>query len=128
MSYEFTGKLIEKYDAVQVTEKFKKREFVLEKDEQAGSFSFTNQIKFQLSQDKCALLDNIQLNTEIKVSFNVRGRRWEKDGRVNYLTNLEAWRIESVANGGSSNSGMDNYPDIPADMPSSPMGNDDLPF
>ena len=33
MSYELTGKLLEKFDAVQRTETFKVREFVVEKAE-----------------------------------------------------------------------------------------------
>ncbi len=36
MSYEFTGKLVAKYDTVQRTETFKTREFVVEKSEDIG--------------------------------------------------------------------------------------------
>ncbi len=39
----------------------------------------------------------------IKVSFNIKGNRWEKDGKVNYITNLDAWKIES---GGAAPSNM----------------------
>ena len=32
----------------------------------------------------------------IKVYFNIRGRKWENNGQVSYFTNLEGWRIEKL--------------------------------
>ncbi len=52
--------------------------------------------KVQLIQDRCDLLETIQLNENIKVYFNLRGRKWENNGQVSYFTNLEGWRIEKV--------------------------------
>ena len=92
-----TGRLIEKFDTQEVTASFKKREFVLEKKEDANGREFIEIIKFQLSQDRCDLIDPYEINEEIKVSFNIKGRKWEKDDRVSYFTNLEAWRIEKTA-------------------------------
>ena len=84
---------------------------------------FTEHIKFQLTQDRCDILDRFNVNEQIKVTFNIKGRRWEKDGRVSYFTNLEAWKIEKVNN--ESNSapvpGVD-FPDFEASSDS------DLPF
>jgi len=97
MSFELTGKLIEKFDVAQISDTFKKREFVIEHTENTGGMEFTDHIKFQLTQDRCNLLDQMNINDEIKVSFNIRGRRWVKDDRVSYFTNLEAWRIEKIA-------------------------------
>jgi len=94
MAFEFVGKLIEKTDIVQVNERFKKREFVLFEERMAGSYPIQNHVKFQLTQDKCDLIDAFQLQEDVKVSFNISGRKWEKDGKVSYFTNLEAWRIE----------------------------------
>ena len=96
MSFEITGKLLEKYSTIQVSDRFKKREFVIESKETGNGMEFKDYIKFQLTQDKCNLIDSIQLNDEIKVSFNIRGNKWEKEGKVNYFTNLDAWRIEKV--------------------------------
>ena len=102
MSFELEGKLIEKFDVQQVSDAFKKREFVVETSEAGGGRTFTEQIKFQLIQDKCDLVSDIDLNSKVKVSFNLKGRRWEKDGRVNYFTNLDAWRVERIEAGSSS--------------------------
>lgn len=96
MNFELKGKLIEIFPEQQVSDSFKKREFVVETSEEGGGRIFTEQIKFQLIQDKCSLLESMNLNQEVKVSFNIKGRRWEKDGKVNYFTNLDAWRVEAV--------------------------------
>lgn len=122
MSYEISGKLIEKYAVQQITDTFKKREFVLEKAETVGDRAFVEQIKFQLTQDRCDLLEPIKLNDEIKVTFNIRGRKWEKAGNVNYFNNLEAWRIEAVSSGAGAQKA------IPSEMDSVATEEDDLPF
>ena len=96
MSFEITGKLIEKFNTQQVSEKFKKREFVIEKEENNGEMVFVETIKFQLTQDRCSLLDSFSLHDDIKISFNIKGSKWEKEGKVNYFTNLDAWKIEAV--------------------------------
>jgi hypothetical protein len=133
MSFEITGKLLEVYPVTTVSDKFKKREFVLEKTETKNSFDFTDYIKFQLVQDKCNLIDLFRKGDEIKVSFNLRGRRWEKDGSVNYFTNLEAWKIEknivtdSEPEGGymaSPGNNRSQKPEPPFPAPEI----DDLPF
>jgi hypothetical protein len=97
MSFELAGILIEKFDVQQVSDSFRKREFIVEKTENQGGMEFTDHIKFQLTQDRCSLIDSINIQDEIKVNFNIRGRRWVKDGNVSYFTNLEAWRIEKTA-------------------------------
>ncbi|HVX51602.1 MAG TPA: DUF3127 domain-containing protein [Chitinophagaceae bacterium] len=99
MSFEITGKLVAKYNIVQRTESFKTREFVIEKSEDIGGRIITNYIKFQCVQDKTAMPDRYNLGDEIKVSFNIKGTKWMKDGKENYITNLDAWRIEQVKMG-----------------------------
>jgi len=125
MSFEINGKLYEKFETVSVSDKFRKREFVLEKTESASFGEITEHIKFQLTQDRCDQLDRYNVNDEIKISFNIRGRKWEKDGKVSYFNNLEAWRIEKVANENATGSapipGVD-FPDFEASSDS------DLPF
>ncbi len=126
MSFELAGKLIEKFDVNQVSDSFRKREFVVEKTDNQGGMEFTDHIKFQLTQDRCNLLDNLKLQDEIKVSFNIKGRRWVKDNNVSYFTNLEAWRIEKIA---ESPEEPPPPPAFPADEDAPPSVEfDDLPF
>src|SRR5438067_652739 len=124
MAYEITGKLIVKFDIVQRNENFKTREFVIESSEESNGRIFTNYVKFQCVQDKTAMPDRFNIGDEVKVQFNIKGTKWEKDGRTNYITNLDAWRMESVKLGqNSANMAEVNYNDIP------PSDNvDDLPF
>jgi hypothetical protein len=125
MSFEINGKLYEKFETVTVSEKFRKREFVIEKTESASFGDITDYLKFQLTQDRCDQLDRYNINEEIKISFNIRGRKWEKDGKVSYFSNLEAWRIEKIAvenpQGSAPIPGVD-FPDFEAGSDS------DLPF
>jgi hypothetical protein len=123
MSYELTGKLAAKFDTVQRTESFKTREFVIEKSDDINGRVITNYVKFQCVQDKTSMVDRFNVGDEVRVQFNIKGSRWEKDGRVNYITNLDAWRMESMKLSQTNNSNEVNYNDIPpADVV------DDLPF
>jgi hypothetical protein len=99
MSLEVTGKLLVKYDTQQVSERFKKREFVMELAEEINGNVYTNYAKMQLVQNKCEILDRFNEGDSIKVSFNIKGNKWERDGKVNYITNLDAWRVEAAAAG-----------------------------
>lgn len=97
MAFEITGKVIDIMPVNQVSDKFKKREFVIEKKESGGSAVFVDYVKFQLVQDKCDLINDSFLNEEVKISFNLKGNKWERDGKVNYFTNLDAWKIERIS-------------------------------
>ncbi|PKQ65082.1 hypothetical protein BZG02_04435 [Labilibaculum filiforme] len=124
MNFEINGKMIVKEDTQSISDRFKKREFVIEVENERNS-EWNDFIKFQLTQDRCDLLETVSLYEEIKVSFNVRGRKWEKDGKVNYFSNLEAWRIEKVQAAGSP---VPEMPEFRAeDVPPAPE-EDDLPF
>ena len=96
MSFEITGKLVAKYDTVQRTESFKTREFVIEKSEEFNGRTINNYVKFQCVQDRTTMPDRFNLGDEVKVLFNIKGTKWSKDGRENYITNLDAWRMEHV--------------------------------
>ena len=130
MSYELTGKLVAKYDTIQRTETFKTREFAVEKTEDIGGRTITNYAKFQCIQDKTAIIDKVNIGDEIKVSFNIKGSKWEKDGKVNYITNLDAWRIEQILQAGAGKGVTDTEYMEPLDTFSatSPEAIDDLPF
>lgn len=145
MSLEVSGKLLVKYDTQQVSEKFKKREFVIELAEEINGNIYTNFAKMQLVQNKCDIIDRFKEGDQIKVSFNIKGNRWERDGKVNYITNLDAWRIEAAGaatggnmsnqqsapvynnTGGSNNGSTNNFSGTPNYNPS-PETIDDLPF
>lgn len=124
MNFKIQGKLIEKFDEQVISDKFKKREFVIEVENERNP-EWNDVIKFQLTQDRCVLIDDFSLNSEVEVNFNIRGRKFEKDGKVNYFSNLEAWRIEKTR---SEDSPVPEMPEYTAeDTPPAPE-EDDLPF
>lgn len=127
------GKLKVKGDEVQVSDKFRKREFVVTID---ASSAYPQHVQFQLVQDKCSLIDGFQIEEEISVSFNLRGREWTKDNQVKYFNSLDAWKIERVSNGNPTQSATiekntqintENKPTGPV-MSDFSDGTDDLPF
>ena len=86
-----TGKLISKSETAQISESFKKREFVIEYAENPQYPEF---VKFELVQDKCNIIDGLKKDQEIDVHFNIKGRKWEKDGKTSYFNSLQAWKID----------------------------------
>ncbi len=97
MSFETTGRIIDISPVNQVSDKFRKREFVIEKKEAGGVAVFVDFIKFQLTQEKCELINESFMNEDVKIWFNLRGNKWERDGKVNYFTNLDVWKIEKIS-------------------------------
>jgi hypothetical protein len=124
MGFDVTGKLIAKFDTVQRTETFRTREFVIETSEDINGRIITNYIKFQSVQDRTTLVDRFNIGDTVKVHFNIKGTRWEKNGNVNYITNLDAWRIEQVSMQQDAATASQPMPtaDFQADA------SDDLPF
>ena len=126
MAFEITGKVIDILPVNQVSDKFRKREFVIERKETGGTALFIDYIKFQLLQDKCELINESFMNEEVKVTFNIKGNRWEREGKVNYFTNLDAWKIERTS-AMVKNQGTAPQPKL-EDMPPDIDDLSDLPF
>jgi len=91
MAFQVEGKLHKIFETEQKSEKFRAREFVIE----IIDGSYAQMIKFQLTQDKCELIDDHNEGDQINVHFNLTGREWND----RYFTNLQAWRLEA---GGAS--------------------------
>ncbi len=124
MNFELVGNLIVKEDEQAISASFKKREFVIEVLNERNS-DWNDFIKFQLTQDRCSQLDSFSMGEAVKVSFNIRGRKWEKDGKVNYFSNLEAWRLEKVQ--AATDPGTPPPPFVESEVPKAGE-NEDLPF
>lgn len=123
--FTLSGILKVKSDTQQVSEKFKKREFVVTD----ASGMYPQDVLFQLTQERTEQLDPIGVNDTINVSFNLRGREWTSPtGEVKYFNSLDVWKIEKMTGGAAP---------TPSDMaPASAQsaetlveeGDDDLPF
>lgn len=141
MALEITGRLFEKFELQQITGTFSKREFVLEiTDNSPNGMTYTNYASFQLVNNQCNLIDNFNIGDLVTVNFNIRGNKWERDGQVRYITNLNAWRIQAanLAQGAptqpvaapQNNIANPQQPssNAPSFTPPADDGGDDLPF
>jgi single-strand DNA-binding protein len=128
MSFEIDGIVEKIYDTEQKTDTFQAREFVIRTEEQ-----YTQYIKFQMTQDKCAMMNNFKEGDRIKVFFDLRGRQWQDK----YFTNLNAWKVEAMGGekGASEAAGFPEAPSGFSEFTSPSQGSaqelpemDDLPF
>ncbi len=132
MSLSISGSILEISEVQQIKETFKKREFVLELTENPQYPEF---IKFELIQDKCALLDAYKLSDKVTVHFNLKGRKWtDREGKVVYFNSLQAWRIELEGSAKTPSNTPSSAPETaPLDELSEPAWSsddkeDNLPF
>lgn len=92
---ELQGTIVRKHDTVEITDTFKKREFVLEvKDGEYSQF-----LSLQLTQGKCDLLDDYDLQDDVKVQINLRGRlvtvkSGKNEGKEMCFNSIEVWKME----------------------------------
>jgi len=141
MAMEVTGKLRAIFDTKQVSERFTKREFVLE----LTDGKYPQSVLFQLTGDRCGVLDQFQVGDEVRVEFNLRGLEWKSpQGEVKYFNSLDVWRIEGARDGarGRRDAGRDagdprrgespppRFADAPPRLDDEPRPRDldDLPF
>lgn len=90
---EVTGKLYEAFETKQVTERFTKREFVIEIEDGR----YPQKVLFQLTGDRCSELDRHHKGEELRVEFSLRGREWTSPrGEVRYFNSLDVRRLEAV--------------------------------
>lgn len=131
---EIRGKVHEIGAVQQVTDTFKKRDLIVQ---YAENPQFVEYIRFEATQDRTAIFDNLNVGDEVEVSFNLRGRPWtNKDGVTSYFNSLVAWRVakvttEQVPSGGAQQpaSGAQTFNAPPTvDISADDGKDDDLPF
>ena len=91
-AFTLTGTIIEIYDEKVISEKFKKREFVLE---HAPNPEYPDFLKIEVVQNKTDLLDKYKVGDEVAVDINLKGKKWEKGKESGYFNSIQDWRIQS---------------------------------
>ena len=134
MGIETTGKLHTIFETKQVSERFSKREFVIEL---ADNPKYPQTVLFQLTGDRCTQLDDLRVGDEVRIEFSLRGREWRSpSGELKYFNSLDVWKIEPARAGRSrSNTGRQSADPRDTEMPpridESQFGRvetDDIPF
>ena len=103
---------------------FRKREMVVTTNEQ-----YPQMILIEFVQDKCDLLNNYNVDDDVKISINLRGREWiNPKGEAVYFNSVQGWRIERFQDEGNA-----TPPPVPSMETFDPVGDsdnepDDLPF
>lgn len=93
---EYTGTVKKVMDAVRITEKFRKREFVV----CDASDKYPQTILFELANDRCEQMDNIKEGDKVTVEFNLKGREWTNPkGEVKYFNVLGAFKVTLAKTG-----------------------------
>ena len=131
MNFQMQGKVHAAFGTEQVTQRFRKREFVLELD---GESRYPQYVMFQLTGDRCERLDGIEKGDAVAVEFSLRGREWTSPkGEIRYFNSLEVWSIDRVGDeeassaGGAAGGGATGSAG-PSDDPPPPTDDDDIPF
>ena len=71
---------------------FEKRDLVIVTEEQ-----YPQTIIIQFTQQRCDLLDSLQVGQFVKVYINIKGREWRSPyGEIKYFNTIEGWKIEVI--------------------------------
>ena len=71
---------------------FRKKELVITTQEQ-----YPQNILIEFTQEKCELLDKYEIDDNIKIGINIRGREWiNPEGQTKYFNSIQGWRIEKI--------------------------------
>ena len=117
----YTGTLKVKNAEVKVSDKFKKREFVLTDNAQ----SYPQTILFQLTQDRCSLLDKANVGDTVTVTFGLKGREWKNpQGEIKFFNSLDVFKVELQKSASSSEAVSESF----SNETLVPTPDDDLPF
>jgi single-stranded DNA-binding protein len=94
MGIEATGKVYAISETKQVSDRFSKREFVLEL---ADNPKYPQLVAFEFTGDRCAVLDDFSVGDQVRVEFQLRGREWRSpNGDTKYFNTLSAWSLDLV--------------------------------
>ena len=79
---------------------FRKRTVVLEKD----NGRFTNYVPIDFLRDSCDTVDEMSVGDEVEISYQLGGRKWQKDAQseVKYFLSAEAFSFKVLSGGGGA--------------------------
>jgi hypothetical protein len=110
----------------QVTEKFKKREFVLEI---SNDGAYVQKVLFTATRDNVEFLDTFKTGDSVDVEFDVKGREWTSPtGDIKFFNTLELINITLFTNNQTQQTVSDSSLRTVVVSENSKEEDDDLPF
>jgi len=86
---ELTGTIKKLFDTQQVSPTFRKREVVIETDE-----NYPQVVLCEFTQDRADIPSRYREGDKVTVSINIRGREWtNRDGETKYFVSIQGWRM-----------------------------------
>jgi single-strand DNA-binding protein len=86
---ELTGTIKKLFDVQQVSPTFRKREVVIETDE-----NYPQVVMCEFTQDRADIPSRYREGDKVTVSINIRGREWtNRDGETKYFVSIQGWRM-----------------------------------
>lgn len=125
MPINMRGKLYEILEAKQVSDRFRKQEFVIEVEDGR----YTQVICFQVVNDKIEQLADFAIGDEVDVTFNIRGREWKSpSGEVKFFNTLDAWKIDAVGGQRQQSMRREDQRGGSGQIGTAPVDDGDIPF
>lgn len=127
-----TGTIIHIGPVQQPTAAFRKRDVVLR-----TTGNYPQEVKCQVSQDRCETLNDFRVGDVVACAFDLRGRQYtNKQGQTDWFTNVEVWRIQRIdAAHALRHAPFDDVPNanatpqpVPPTPPQQLSALDDVPF
>lgn len=95
-NFEFQGSIKETLPTENLGT-FNKKVVIVTAEETKGDKTFTHTLAFEAWNDKTALLDSLEANQKVKISFNIKSNEWTNDSGVKtYFTSLVIWKIDKL--------------------------------
>jgi len=140
-SIALVGTVIEVFETQKISDRFEKRllKMDIDEDTKTADHDYSQRVVVEFLNDKTPLLNKYSAGDKVTVDINIRGKDFEKDGKVSNFTKLNGWRIKGFASGGNDPApqqgnvddmpgGNDPAPSAPAADGGADKGPDDLPF
>jgi hypothetical protein len=127
MSNQIKGKIYHIGQQEDVTEKFWKRAFIVETEDQYSPF-----VKLELTQDRCGLIESFKVGNEVVVTYDIKGSKStyiNKNGQLDCFVALQAWKITGEQSAPKTQSGepMTKVSELPKETAQN-NNDDDMPF
>lgn len=105
---------------------FRKRVVVLEQD----NGRFTNYIPVEFIQESCDTVDSLNVGDEAEITFQLTGRKWQRDAasEVKYFLNAQASSFRVIGGGGSEPSADDDGAPMFDPSKEADFDEDNVPF